>query len=110
LLRGSGDHTKDAYDFGAIMRGNEDGGVPHGALLMRFAAAALEADPVGLAAERDRLHATLGTAATVDAAAVVGIFNAVVRVADATGIPLETYKADLSTGLRRELGIDAFRE
>ena len=44
----------------------------------------------------------------MDSAAVVAIFNAVVRIADATGIPLEAYKIPLTADLRAELGIDDF--
>ena len=33
-------------------------------------------------------------------------FNAVVRIADATGIPLEEAKAELSADLRGDLGLD----
>ncbi len=50
----------------------------------------------------------MGAAALVDCAGVVAVFNAVVRIADATGIPLETYKEEISVELRRELGIDDY--
>ncbi len=33
-------------------------------------------------------------------------FNAFPRVADATGIPLEDQKADMTAGLRDELGLN----
>ena len=92
------------------MDGRSDGGVPHGALLMRFGEAALSGSPESLTAAREAVRAALGPEATVDAAAVIGVFNAVVKIADATGIPLEAYKAEISADLRRDLGIDAFRE
>ena len=38
----------------------------------------------------------VGEEASVDAAAIVVIFNAVVRIADSTDIPLEEAKAELS--------------
>ena len=44
LLRGSGLHTGDAYDFGAVMDGSGDGGGPDGALLVGFGGAALGDD------------------------------------------------------------------
>jgi len=91
------------------MDGAGDGGVPQGDLLMRFGEAAVGESAAALAAARSQVRDALGEAATIDAAGVIGIFNAVVRIADATGIPLEAYKAEISGDLRRELGIDAFR-
>jgi hypothetical protein len=44
----------------------------------------------------------------VDAAAVVGLFNAIDRVADATGIPLEPEKAAASADFRAGLELDRF--
>ena len=50
----------------------------------------------------------IGDAALVDAAGIVSIFEAVVRVADSTGTPLEDYKAEISIELRQSLGINEF--
>lgn len=50
----------------------------------------------------------MGEEALVDAAAVCALFNAIDRVADATGIPLEPDKAADTAEMRRNLGIDAF--
>ena len=109
LLRGSGEHTGDAYDFAAIAGTNTgDGGVPHGRLLIAFAEAALGRDGERLAAARDALVATMGAAALVDSAAVVAIFESAVRIADATGIPLEEPKAAQTAAIRAELGIDDY--
>ena len=63
-------------------------------------------DGNGFAAARDRLKAEVGEEASVDAAATLAIFNAVVRIADSTGIPLEEAKAELSADLRGDLGLD----
>ena len=52
--------------------------------------------------------ATLGEPAMIDAAAVVAVFQAVVKIADATGIPLEDAKAEISAGFRADLGLDAY--
>lgn len=105
LLRGSGQHTGDDYSFTGIMDGDSETGVPHGALLGRFADGVHAGDFV---AERAEIEQTLGWNALVDAAATVAIFAAVVKVADATGIPLEDFKAETSAGFRAELGIDGF--
>jgi hypothetical protein len=52
------------------------------------------------------VHAALGAAALVDAAAVVASFNAVVKLADACGIPLEDFKAEATADLRAELQLE----
>ena len=47
-------------------------------------------------------------AALVDAAGIAGLFNAIDRVADATGAPLEEAKATDTASLRDAIGIDEF--
>jgi hypothetical protein len=85
-----------------------DGGVTHGRALVGFAEAVLGDDDAALAVARDRLRGALGPEGLVDAAAVVGLFNAIDRVADATGIPLEPAKAAATSDFRAALGIDGF--
>ena len=87
------------------MDGESETGVPHGALLGRFA------DAVHAGAfetEREEMRTALGEEALADAAATVAIFSAVVKVADGIGIPLEDFKAETSAKFRKELGIAAF--
>ena len=106
LLRASGRHSGEQYDFSAINGAvATDGGIPHGLLLRGFAEAVLGRDDAVLARRRADIAGRLGPAALVDAAAVVGLFNAIDRVADATGIPLEPEKAAASVELRRALGV-----
>lgn len=50
----------------------------------------------------------MGGAALSDAAGVAALFNAIDRVADATGIPLEDDKAAMTQAMRAQLGIDDF--
>ena len=92
------------------MTGEErgDAGVPHGRLLVEFAEAVLGEDDAALSHARAELVAALGPAGFVDAAGVIGLFNAIDRVADATGIPLEAEKAAASADFRAELGVDRF--
>ena len=52
--------------------------------------------------------AQLGDDALVDTAAIIATFNAIDRVADATGIPLEEDKAAMTVDMRAQLGIDNF--
>lgn len=107
LLRASGEHTGDDYDLTSIL-GSEDDRIPHAEALRAFADAFYADDPNALPAAREDLHDAIGSAALVDAAGIVGVYDAVVRIADATGTPLEDYKVEISGDLRAELGIDEF--
>ena len=108
LLRGSGEHAGETYDDRFAIDADAVSGVPDADLLLAFAESAV-ADADDLTAKREAVRAALGDAATVDAAAVIAIFQAVVKIADATGIPLEDAKAEISAGFREELGLDAFQ-
>ena len=109
LLRGSSEYTGDTYDFRSINGEAVDvSGIPDARLLVHFAEAVL--DPTAdLVPIRQEVAQTLSAQALVDSAAVVAIFNAVVRIADATGISIEDYKIEPTATLRSELGIDNFR-
>jgi hypothetical protein len=87
-----------------------DGGVPSDSELAAFAEALVAADPDQLAAAILNLRQAVGDAGWVDAAGVAATFNAIDRVADSTGIPLEPAKVDLSAALRAAIGLDAFRD
>jgi hypothetical protein len=87
-----------------------DGGIPQGSLLVDFAEAVLGSDDERLARARLRLTEALGIDALVDAAAVVANFNAIDRIADATGIPIDAERVELTADLRTELGLNAFAE
>ena len=105
LLRGSGEHTGHDYDLTAIVAdGAADGGVAAGAALAAYADAFFK-NGSGFAAAREHLQREVGEEASVDAAAVLAIFNAVVRIADSTGIPLEEAKARMSVDIRDALGL-----
>jgi hypothetical protein len=85
-----------------------DGGIPSGELLVDFAEAVVGGDDDRLARARVRLSERLGAKALVDAAAVAGFFNAIDRVADATGIPLDPERLESTADFRAALGIDGF--
>ena len=106
LLRGSGEHTGHDYDLTAIVAEEvADGGVAAGAALAAYADAFFK-NGSGFAAARERLQREVGEEASADAAAVLAIFNAVVRIADSTGIPLEEAKARMSVDIRDALGLE----
>jgi hypothetical protein len=85
-----------------------NGGVAHGARLLAFTDAAMRGDASALAHERAALRAELSDAAFVDVCAVIGFFNIVDRVADATGIPLDEPLLLMSGDVRAELDLARF--
>ena len=87
-----------------------DSGVPHGDRLVEFAEAVLADSDEQLLRVRSALRGSLGDAALVDAATVVGFFNAIDRVADATGIPLDPERVPQTADFRAALGLDAFAQ
>jgi hypothetical protein len=108
-LRERQKHAGEEYDLESINGTVEDdGGVAHGRLLIKFAEAVLGGDDQELAEIRDRMAAELGSEALVDSAGVVALFNAIDRVADATGTPLEDVKVERTVDFREALGINNF--
>jgi len=89
------------------MNGNGGSGVAGEAELLAFADAVLGAAG-GLAAARQAVAARLGDQAMGDAAAVIAGFDAITRVADGSGIPLEPPKAEATAEWRASLGIDDY--
>ena len=113
LLRASGDFAGEEVDLNNIYgTALAQSTVAHASLLTQFAETAstkTDDKQTKLAKLREEIRQTLSDAALVDSAAVVAMFNAVVKVADATGIPLEPYKEELSQEFRAELDINRFR-
>jgi len=110
LLRESSKAKGEAYDLSLLTGAKGDGNIPHGALLVAFAEAVLGSDDRRLADIREAIRVEMGDAALVDAAAIVATFNAIDRVADATGIPIEDGRAGSTADIRATLGINAFAE
>ena len=82
--------------------------MPHAALLVRFTEALITGSDAELAAARREVAETLGEGALVDAAAVASAFEGYTRIADATGIPTETVKIEMTDDFRAGLGADSF--
>jgi hypothetical protein len=110
LLRESSKAKGEAYDLNLLTGAKGDGNIPQGALLVAFAEAVLDSDDRRLAEIRKAIRVEMGDAALVDAAAIVATFNAIDRVADATGIPIEDGRAASTADFRAALGINAFAE
>lgn len=107
LLRLTGTMMGRTVDIAAVGGASEtDAGVEHGADLLAFTEAVMRGAPATL--ERERLHEVLSPESFVDVAALIGAFNVVDRIADATGIPLDPAIAEMGTDLRASLGLDRF--
>ena len=106
LLRASSEAAQRDADLRAAL-GEGDGGLEHGALLVRFAEAATRGDK-DLDAAREALLGALAPEQFVEVCATVGIFNGLVRTADASGIPLDQGTLDSSREFREELGLNAY--
>lgn len=65
-------------------------------------------DELALDRERAALREALSPAAFVDVCAVIGAFNVVDRIADATGIPLDEPLVMMSGAVRAELDLARF--
>ena len=103
---------RQAQRHGLRLRGHRataaaGSGVAHEAESLAFADAAL-VGPSVLDDARRRWWPASGSEAMTDAAAVIAGFDAITRVADGSGIPLEQPKAEATAGWRASLGIDAF--
>jgi hypothetical protein len=110
LLRESGQHDGVVHTFDNINGESiESSTVEHAAVLTAYAEGFAANDRYALSESRAAVQSTFGDEGLVDAAATVAIFNAVVRIADATGISLEPYKVDSAADLRQSLGIDDYR-
>jgi hypothetical protein len=110
MLRASVEANRGEVDLRAITEGARDDsvGVAHAAELSVFAEAAVRGEERALASARDALRARAGSQAVVDAAGVIGNFERMTRIADATGIPLDGASQVASEDFRSALGLEAF--
>ena len=109
LLRASGKHAGEDYDLSAVLgQSGDESGIPNAAVLTAFAEAVIGDDADALATARQAVLDEMGGPALADAAGVAALFNAIDRVADSTGIPLEEDKAAMTEDFRAQLGINDF--
>jgi len=86
----------------------EDGAnVEHGSALVRYTESAVRLDS-DLTESRDHLLRIAGAQALVEAAATVSAFEGLNRIADVTGIQLDSGLVDESADFRSDLGIDSY--
>lgn len=86
-------------------------GIPHSEVLMKFTNAFMSNDKQALTAARDTLVSEMGAAAMIDAAAVASNQQRMVRIADGTGIPLESMGDEMDAmaeEMSEQLGINEY--
>ena len=84
-------------------------GVEHGAILIAFAEAMVGDDDAALRQARHRVIEVMSPEALVDAAGVASNFERMVRIADATGIPLDARMEGLTKPARDSLDLERFK-
>ncbi|MFT4614493.1 MAG: hypothetical protein ACI9NT_001638 [Bacteroidia bacterium] len=92
----------------AVINGEGNGGVAHGEELMKFAEALASRDEAKLTEARHTLLRVAGAAVLVDAAGVAANFQRMVRIADATGIPVDGMMEVLSSDIQDDLNLRRF--
>ena len=110
LLRASGEINGRPVDLRAVTGAERaaESGVSSAAPLIALADAVVGADDAALAVARRRVVDEMSPVQLVDAVAVASNFERMVRVADATGIPLDGPVEVLTSDVREGLGINRF--
>jgi hypothetical protein len=110
MLRESSKASGEAVNLNTVTAGDDvDSGVEaQGELLALVDATLNQAPAPQLADARDAIVQQLDAAALIDAAAVIGNFQRMTRIADGTGLPLDEPVTALTVELREELGINEF--
>jgi hypothetical protein len=109
LLRASGQHDNRDYALNGVIDGATATGVSGGEALLALVDAALGQNETTLERARGAVRTSLGEAALIDAAAVIGGFDGITRIADAIGIPLEPAKQEQTADFFAALEIGRFR-
>tara|TARA_Y100001970_G_scaffold275129_1_gene375932 strand:- start:323 stop:643 length:321 start_codon:yes stop_codon:yes gene_type:complete len=92
----------------ALVRPDQDIGVPHGGLLLAFAETIIGNDRMALDTARTALADALGVEAISGASAVAGNFTKNDRVANALGIPVDPPVLKGTEELREQLGLNGY--
>ena len=99
----------EAVNLKGITEGNAvTVGLPGAEGLIRFAEAAVGDDADQIRIAREAVKDELGIDAMVDAAGGIANFQRMVRIADGTGIPLDSAVAMMTSGIREDLGLNLY--
>ncbi len=108
MLRASAQATTTSLEPRAITDRSLDPLLPHGLVLLDFVDAVLAGKADDLDDAREELLHQMGPAALVDASGVVGNFQMMNRIADATGMPVGKGTLKRTKEWRQLLGLDRY--
>lgn len=110
MLRASVETEGGEVDYRGLAdsQSAEASSLPGAGALVGLVEAALSSDEADGEKARERVRRELGSEALVDAAAIIGNFERMTRIADATGIPLDAPVNVATEEIRVELGIDRY--
>jgi hypothetical protein len=110
MLRASVEAGGGSADLRVLTGGvdSDESRVSNGDVLIAFADAVVGGRDAAIVRARRELIERVGPEAFVDACGVIGNFERMVRIADSTGIPLDTPVAAMTVDIRNDLGIDEF--
>ena len=104
MLRASTHIAREDLDLRAVAHRDVDANLPAGNELLDFADALLDNDEAALDRARDVLRSVIGPVGAGRAAMVVGNFEMMNRLLDATGVPVPICMG----GITSELGLPEF--
>src|SRR5262245_5245880 len=110
MLRASVEAMNGEVDLSFLTEGvhGDSSSVAFAAALTAFAEAVVRGDSNAIMKGRNALVAAADAAIMVDAAGVIGNFERMTRIADATGIPLDAPSLLASADFRGQLGLERF--
>jgi len=100
------EHNNIKSDLSVIVDGEGDGGFEDGEILIKIAEQSISLKENSFDEIRISAITQMGPKKYVDALAVAAIFNSLDRVANATGIPIEQTKVEITEGVRENLGLN----
>lgn len=108
-LRGSAQNAGKEIKLEAVMgQDADDCGIDNACALIAFVEAFINRDATTLAQARTVLVGETGSDAMIDAAAVAANFQRMVRIADATGIPIDKQVEEMTRDIQQQLGLRRF--
>lgn len=109
MLRASTQVSGEEVNLKGIVEGNQvQTGLRGGEALIHFAETAVGDNVDAISVAREAVKDELGEKAMVDAACVIANFQRMVRIADGTGIPLDTPVAMMTSNIREDLGLNEY--
>lgn len=108
-LRGSAQNAGKEIKLEAVLgKEVDDCGIDNARALIDFVEAIVSHDDTALTQTRTVLMGEIGADGMIDAAAVAANFQRMVRIADATGIPVDKQVLEMTRDIQDQLGLRRF--